>query len=90
LEDAVFLPFLLVLFLDCDKGISFFSLKQSIPVSGNLKVRRGETERRKLVLTPFNSFVLETVTASNAFAVASTAAITVIYSQKKSPKSPEL
>jgi len=72
LEYSIFLPFLLVFLLDCYEGVSFFGL-QNNNVSRAPKSRRGP-----VLLTPFNSLVLEIVAVSKAFVVASTAAMIAV------------
>jgi hypothetical protein len=59
LEDTIFLPFFLVLLLDSYEGISFFGLYR--------RFIRDVYRKGGRVLTPFNSFVWETATVSNAF-----------------------
>ncbi len=68
LEDAIFLPLLLVFLLDRYKAVSFFGLSSRF-------IRDMSKMRSWRVLTPFNSFVFETVTVSNAFTAESTLAM---------------
>jgi hypothetical protein len=66
LEDPVFFPFLLVLLLNRDEGISLVGLEVKGSVMGStcmLKMLRPKL----LALTPFNSLVLEMVRPSRAF-----------------------
>jgi hypothetical protein len=71
LKDTICSPFRLIFLFDCNKAISFLGLCRNLSV-------QAQTENGGVSHTPFNSFVLDTVTDSKAFAAASTAAILVL------------
>lgn len=66
LENAIFLPFLLVFLLNRNERVSLFGLRL---------LEMKNTSKTSFALTPFNSFVLARWTSSRAFATASEAAI---------------
>jgi hypothetical protein len=73
LEDAVFLPLCLVFLFNCYEGVSLLCLRWPVVSSCKFIV-----EGSGGLLAPFNSLVLETVTVSKAFVVASTAAMIAV------------
>lgn len=77
LEDAVFLPLLLVLLLDGDQGVTFLGLlnRQWMPQSHDAI----HEKRRSVQHTPLSSFVLEIWRPSMAFGAASVEAMIVGY-----------
>lgn len=73
LKDAIFLPPLLVFLLYSNKRVPFLGLGAEL-----VSAQASSQVHPKKLLTPFNSFVLDIVAASIAFAASSTAAILIL------------